>query len=335
MIKTVARFLPLAFLLCPILAAAEPITLKLSFFTSDRSIAYSAVVKPFVDAVNRDGKDRLKIQVYPSGTLGTVQKELPQLVLRGDADIAFIVPGQNPELFTDNTVIELPGLYRNAREASLVYTRLINANLLAGYENFFPIVTVATDPEPIHSRKGLATLADLRGQKIRANNPTGAVALAKLGAVPIVLAFNETATAISAGAIDGATIPTAQLFDVGVGRLVSNHFLLGTSSAPLTLLMNRETFSRLPEDAKTIIRKYSGEWAALRYADVMAQANQTALEEIRADNRRHITIPTAADFEGTQKIFKSVAEEWSSTSVHNRALLKSARDEIAKIRADQ
>jgi TRAP-type C4-dicarboxylate transport system substrate-binding protein len=335
MLNVIARLAAIASLLAPAWASAEPITLKLSFFTSDRSTAYQAVVKPFVEAVNREGGDRLRIQVYPSGTLGKIQKDLPQLVLQGGADIAFIVPGQNPELFTDNTVIELPGLYRNAHEASLVYTRLIHANLLAGYEGFFPIVTVATDPEPIHSRKNIASLADIRGQKIRANNPTGAVALAKLGALPIVLAFNETAPAISAGAIDGATIPTAQLFDVGVGRLVSNHYMLGTSSAPLTLLMNRHTFDGLPDDAKNIIRKYSGEWTAPRFATVMARASEKIIEEIKSDGRRHVVIPSPSDQDTADKLFKSVVDDWSAVSVHNRALLKSARDEIAKIRAEQ
>ena len=96
MLNIIARLAAVASLLAPCLTSAEPITLKLSFFTSDRTTAYRAVVKPFVDAVNREGGDRLKILVYPSGTLGKVQRDLPQLVLQGGADIAFVVPGQNP-----------------------------------------------------------------------------------------------------------------------------------------------------------------------------------------------------------------------------------------------
>src|SRR5512140_1444622 len=125
-----------AFAFLPSPGSAGPVTLKLSFFTSDRSVAYIAAVKPFVDAVNRDGKDIVEIKVYLSGTLGRVQKDLPQLLLEGGADIAFIVPGQSPERFTDNSVVELPGLFRSAREASLVYTHLAAAGALAGYDEF-------------------------------------------------------------------------------------------------------------------------------------------------------------------------------------------------------
>ena len=321
-----------ATLLLPLAAAADPITLKLSFFTSDRSIAYQTAVKPFVDAINSEGEGLLKIDVYPSGALGKVQRDLPKQVLDGTADIAFIVPGQNPELFPDNAVIELPGLFHNAYEASLTYTRLVAANALAGYRDFFVIGAFATQPETIHSRKPIRSLVDLREQKIRANNPTEAVALAKLGALPVVLAFNETAPAISAGSLDGATVPVTQLFDVGIGRLTSNHYLLGTSVAPLTLMMNRKVFDRLPEDAKTLVRKYSGEWAANQFSQAYETIGKKIVDDVKADARRNIVVPSAQDQLAAQRTFKSIAQEWAAASVHNGDLLKLTEASLAKVR---
>ena len=233
--RTIVQFIFAAALLLPSAAGAEPIKLKLSFFTSDRSVAYRTAIKPFVDAINSDPRGLLEIKVYFSGALGKVQRELPQQVLDGTADIAFIIPGQNPELFTDNTAIELPGLFRDAREATLTYTRLVAAGALAGYEDFFVIGAYGTQPEIINSRKPINSLADLKGQRIRANNTTEATALAKLGVLPVVLAFNETSPALAGGALDGATVPPAQMFDVGIGRFTSNHYFLSTSVAPLTL----------------------------------------------------------------------------------------------------
>jgi TRAP-type C4-dicarboxylate transport system substrate-binding protein len=318
--------------LLPLPAAAEPVTLKLSFFTSDRSTAYQAAVKPFVDAVNSEGEGVLKIDVYQSGALGKVQKDLPKQVLDGVADIAFIVPGQNPELFPDNSVVELPGLFRDARDASLTYTRLVAENALAGYGAFYVIGAFATQPETINSRKPIRSLADLKDQKIRVNNPTQALALAKLGALPVVLAFNETAPAISAGSLDGATVPITQMFDVGIGRLTSNHYLLGTSVAPLTLMMNRKVFDRLPEDAKTLVRKYSGEWAAVQFSQTYETIGKKIIDDVKADARRNIVVPSAQDQLTAQRIFKSIGQEWAAASVHNANLLKLTEASLAKVR---
>jgi TRAP-type C4-dicarboxylate transport system substrate-binding protein len=319
-------------LLLPSAATAEPISLNLSFFTSDRSVAYLTAVKPFVDAINSEGEGLLKIVVYPSGALGKVQRELPQQVLNGAADIAFIVPGQNPELFSDTAVVGLPGLFRDVREATMTYTRLLAENSLLGYQDFFVIGAYATQPETIHSRKPIHSIADLNGQKIRANNPTEATALAKLGAVPVVLAFNETTPALSSGALDGATVPVTQLFDVGIGRLTSNHYLLGTSAAPLTLMMNRKVFDRLPEAAKTLIRKYSGEWAASSFIEAYEAIDKKIFAEIKLDTRRNIVLPSAADQKVAQAAFKAIIQDWAGASAHNRELLKLTEADLAKVR---
>ncbi len=323
MVHTVLRVIAALLLMLPAFAAADPITLKLSFFSSDRSPAYLSAVKPFVDAINSDEDGLLRIKVYFSGTLSPIQSQQPQLVLDGTADIAFVVPGQNPELFSDDAAIELPGLFRTTREATLVHTRLVAQNSLRGYDKFFTIGAFGTEPETVHSRKSITSLADLGGQKLRLNNKTAADAIARLGAAPKVLALNETTDAIGNGTLDGAA------------RLTTNHYLLGVGAAPLALLMNRKVFDLLPEQAKALIRKYSGEWTAARYVETSAAINRETIARIKADPRRTVTHPTPADEAAAQRVFDAVADEWAAVSTHNRDLLTLIRAEIAKVRSVQ
>ena len=69
MFHFVSRILCAGLVLLPALAAAEPINLKLSFFTSDRSQIYQSSVKAFVDAVNAEGAGVVHIEVYFSGAI--------------------------------------------------------------------------------------------------------------------------------------------------------------------------------------------------------------------------------------------------------------------------
>jgi TRAP-type C4-dicarboxylate transport system substrate-binding protein len=317
----------------PATVFADPVELKLSFFSSDRTVAYRAAVKPFVDAINRDGRDVVEIKVYPSGTLGREQKQLPDILRRGKADIAFVIPGQNPELFTDTDVIALPGLFRDANEATTVYTHLATTGALSGYDDFVVIGAYGTAPETINSRKPLATLAELKGQTIRVNNMMQAAALAKLGASPKLLAFNETTPALSRGDIDGATVPSAQLFDVGIGQITGNHYLLLTSSAPLALLMSRKSFDSLPEAAKALIRKYSGAWTADRFTAVYDRINGDELRKLESDPRRRIVRPSASDVAVARAAFAAVRDDWAAKSAHNRELLDHVNAELAKLRS--
>ena len=83
--------------LVPALAAADPVTLKFSFVTSDRSNIYQCYLKPFVDAVNADGAGIVQIKVYFSGAISPAMTEQARLALDGAADLAYVVPGYTPQ----------------------------------------------------------------------------------------------------------------------------------------------------------------------------------------------------------------------------------------------
>jgi len=333
MIGTFARAILIAAALSLPTAAAEPIRLKLSLISSDRSLIYLADVKPFVDAVNAEAKGTLQIEIYFSGTLDKVAARQAQLVADGVADMAFILPGYTPERFCDNTVVELPGLFDNPREASYVFTRLIAHGVLKGYEDYFVIAALMSPAENIQSRRPIASITDLRGMVVRINNPTEAAVLEKLGMRPVPLAVNLTSEAISDGEIDSATVPPALLFEFGIGRVVSYHYLLDIGSAPLALVMNRKKFESLPEQARNIIRKYSGEWPIARYLAAYEEAGDQVMKQLTSNSRRKVVYPSPSDLDTAHLVFKGVIDDWVAKSARNRELLQTVETEIAKLRA--
>lgn len=335
MIYKVARSVVLLLGLLPGLAAAQPTTLKLSFFSSDRSLIYKSLVKPFVDAINDDPRGLVKINVYLSGKLNPSLLQQPRIVSDGTADIALIVPGYTPSLFPDEAAIELPGLFHNTLEASRVHSSLAAKHMLSGYDDFFVIGAVAGQPATIHSRKRTTSLADLKGQRLRVNNVVLAAGMAKLGAVPSLLPLNDAADAISSGQVDGALVQLAQLVDFGIGRLVTYHYLLPTGSAPLALVMNRKVFDSLPAPAKQLIRDHGGEWLVSRYAAISDAFGRRVLDQLKANPRREVVEPTAKDQAAAQRAFGRVAEQWAAESPHHRELLRLVREELTKLRSKE
>jgi TRAP-type C4-dicarboxylate transport system substrate-binding protein len=331
--KVLARWALLTLALYPAIAVAEPITLKLAFFSSDRSTTYLAAVKPFVDAVNAEGKGSVEIVLYLGGVLGREIARQPQVVLDGNADIAFVVPGYSPERFSDNSVVELPGIFRNTREGTLVYTRLIAQQALKGYGDFFVIGAYVTEPSTIHSRTPIETIDDLKGKRLRVNNPGEAAALRKLGAIPVQMEITRIAAEISAGTIDGAAVSKTPLSDYGIKRVVTNHYLLATSGSPLALVMNRKAFEALPKPARDIIRKYSGEWAAARFIESYDRSDELALEQLKSDPKRGLVLPSSADQDRARNAFNSVVTEWLGEKPNHPLLLREVESELAKLRS--
>jgi TRAP-type C4-dicarboxylate transport system substrate-binding protein len=332
-IKNLARWLLLAMALLPTNILAGPVRLKLTMVTSDRSLLYLASVKPFVDAVNAEAKGLIEIEVHFSEKLGKTQ--LPQMVTDGTADLALILPGYSPECFSDNTVIELPGLFQDTREASTVFTRLIAAGALQGYENFHVIGAYTTPLETIHSRLPIASMDDLKGMRIRVSSMTEVAALQRLGVRPVLMPATIISEAISDGTVDGATFPPALLFEFGVGRVTGHHYLLNISVASLALVMNRNKFESLPEQAQNVIRKHSGEWPLASFVQSFDAVNQQVMEQLASNSHRKIVFPLQTDRDTAKAAFQAFVDEWAAKNPNNRKQLEIVQAEIAKLRASQ
>jgi TRAP-type transport system periplasmic protein len=331
MFRPVVRAIVTLFVLLPHIAVAEPITLKLSFFSSNRSMSYLAAVRPFVDAVNTEAKGLVEIKVYFSGALGKDIALQPQLVLDGAFDIAFVVPGYTPDMFPDNTVIELPGIFHDMRDGTLVYTQLIALNALRGYSDFVVIGAYVTDAETIHGKVAINSIDDLKGKRIRVNNQSETVAFERLGAIPIPLPINQISEAISSNKIDAAAVALTPLSDYGIKRVATHHYFLGTNGAPLALLMSRKSFDALPKAAQDIIRKHSGEWAAKRFIEAYSISDRNVLEMLKSDPQRTIVNPSQRDQDIAHSAFTAIIAEWEASSPRNRELLALVKAELAKL----
>ncbi len=327
------RYALLALLSCA--AHAQPAKLKLSYATSDTDKTYLFAVKPFADAVNKDpaAQSAVQIELFPNGALGRNLVQQSQMLIDGVADIAFVVPGITPGRFPDNGVLEMPGLFRDLREATLVYTRLTAAGKLNGYQDYFVIGALATAPFSVHMRAPISGLNDLKGKKVRAGNATEGAILKSLGAVPVLIPVTEIAEAVGRGTIDGATAQPETLIQFGISRVTGSHYFIRFGVAPLAVLMNRKKFESLPKAGQDAIRKYSGEALVPGYIQGLDAYYKEVMAQLAADPKRKVIMPSQAELEAAQSAFKVVYDEWLAKSPRNATLLKDAEAEIAKIRA--
>lgn len=335
-IKVLARcaLLSCALLSCAVLpaaAAAEPIKLKLAFFSSDREMIYVALIKPFLDAVNDEATDVLQIEPNINGKLGRPLAQQAQMVLDGVADIALVNPSLAASLFPDDAVMQVPGLFKNTREATITYTRLATSGALDGYGDFLVIGAIAMLPLVISSHPPITSLDDLKGKKVRVTGATEGDILRILGIVPMLMPPNEVSSALSNGTIDAASMTFGGLFDFGISRVAKYHYIAPLGAVPLTLLMNRKTFDGLPAAAQSVIRKYSGEWLAERYIEADERNNLARMEQLKSDPVRKVIFPVQSELGAIHAASKLELEKWLAMRPHNRVVFGLARTEAAKV----
>lgn len=322
----------IALLLSSVAAHADPVRLKLAMFSVDTEMTWVAVIKPWADEVNKAGKGVIQIDEFPNGALGKALPDQSQIVLNGVADIAFVIPGVTPGRFPENEVMDLPGLFNTYREATLVYTHLMEKKLLPSFNKYEVIGAMGTPPFEIDSRPKITDLADLKGKKIRVTNASQNGTMKALGAVPILIPVNEVPEAIGRGTIDGAAEFPGPLYDFGIDRVTKYDYFLPVGISSLTVLMNKAKFDSLSPAAKAILQKYSGDWFAQKFITGYGAYIDSLMKRMKDDSNRVVVQPTPKDLAAAQAVFQRVIADWVKKNPKNAELLKAVRQEIATVR---
>jgi len=304
-------------------------------FTPDSEVTFRTVMKPFAETVQRETNDAVVFDLFPNGALGRNPGQQPQLLLDGVADLAWVVQSYSPGRFPDTEVLELPGIFKDLRESSLVATGLGAHNVLKDYGDFYVVGLWGTAPYSIHTNFPVNSIADLKGKTIRASSKNESAALRAFGAVPIGMPVTEIPEAISRGTISGTTSHLSPFFDFGLDRVTNNHFFIGLGVVPLAVLMSKKKFDALPEASRTVIERNAGYPLTNKWIDSITAYNAANLEKLKSNPKNKVVFPSQAELDEAQRLLAPVREEWVAASPRHKELKAALDAELAKVRAEQ
>ena len=308
--------------------------LKWAVFTPDSEVTFRTVMKPFAETVQSETNNAVVFDLFPNGALGRNPGQQPQMVIDGVADVAWVVPSYSPGRFPDTEVLELPGLFKDLRESSLVATRLNQHKALNDYGDFYVIGLWGTAPYSIHTNFPVNSIADLKGKTIRASSKTESAALRAFGAVPIGMPVTEIPEAISRGTISGTTSHMSPFFDFGLDRVTNNHFFIGLGVVPLAVLMNKKKFDALPQSARDVIARNAGDALTEMWIKSVTSYNQANLEKLKSNPKNKVVFPPQAQLDEAQKLLTPVRDQWVAASEHHKQLKVALDKELAAVRGE-
>ncbi len=251
-----------AIALMPMHAAAEAVLVRIAAFVPPRSVSVSKFFVPWMKSVEAEAAGTLKLQGYWGGSLGRNPRKQYDLVRDGVVDIGYVVPGYTPGQFPDFSMFELPYLIRSAVEGSVAQWRMFRKGLMRGLDEPKVIGLFSTEPNILHTRKPMKSLADLKGMKIRAAGPVYGAIAKHYGAVPIGMPVTQVTESLSRGVVDGTLLGWGGALIFRIHNVTSFHFEAPLGITPLMVAMNKKKFDSLPAKAKAALDKYGGEYVA-------------------------------------------------------------------------
>lgn len=325
LIKATAVFATFAVLSTAVMAQ-EVITIRFATFIP-KSETFN--FDPWLDKIVADSEGTLEIKTFYGGTLGRNPVEQLTLAQSGIADMVFALPSFTPGAYPEYGIAELP-IAKGSLEGSLGLANAFKEGLLPTPVGVHMIAIYATSPASIHLSKPTDNAFDVDGRKIQAYNPTIGDTLTALDAVPVNVAAQSVAEAISNGVVEGAVINWAALEQSRIFEVAKYHIEYPLGAFSNMLVMNEETWKNLPEAAKASFIKHGGSAFAQNKGageDVSAAAIRKRILGFGDHTIINLTDEERAKMDG---IAEKLVAEWIAEGEGRQAVYDAFIEGIAK-----
>ncbi len=297
------------------LAQAQEVTLKVHHFLGPTAPTQTRMLEPWAERVEAHSGGRIKVEIYPSMSLGGRPPQLIRQVQDGVVDIVWTLPGYTPGQFPRVEVFELPFVHTNdAVATNLAIQDMYEEHLAADFPDVHPLLVHVHAGNAFHMvDHPIRSLDDVKGQKIRIPSRIGGWMLEAFGANPVGMPVPEVPQALSRKVIDGTLIPFEVALPLKVHELTRsstegpNHIRFG--AAVFLFAMNRERYESLPDDLRAVIDQNSDR----AFAEEMGQAWMAAEEPGRTaalDAGNEIIELTPDELERFREASMPVVERW-------------------------
>jgi TRAP-type C4-dicarboxylate transport system substrate-binding protein len=312
-------------------ALAEPMVLKFAHPGPPQGTVTNGIINPLVERLNRLGEGAIEVKLFTGPSLANYGNVYDRL-LNGVADMAFGLLGPISSQFPKSTVTALPFETPSGEVGSLAIWRMLKAGILADeWTRVKPLGLMVFPNVGLHSRKPIATLADLRGTKMSAQTRPTAESIEKLGGVPITMPVSELYQSLQRGMIEVATIGWPATAAYKLPEVTNYHVQVPLGSEMTYVIMNQSSYDRLPDKGRTVIDETIGEDYARRLGMVLDQGDDRESTKFAAQPGQSVTVLAAAEAALWKARVTPVTEAWVKATPDGAKVLAAYRAEIAKI----
>lgn len=266
----------------------------------------------FAELVKEKTNSRVKVEVFPNGSLYSDEEEIDAL-LRGDVQMIAPSVSKVTQLLPEWQVLDLPFIFESYDDVERAFTGEVGKRLLAMLEkkemkglalwgNGFKQMT--------SNRRLLIEPSDFSGLKFRVM-PSEIIEkqFQLLGAKSIVVPFNHVYESLEKHAFDGQENTISNIYSKNFYQFqpyltISNHGYLGYA-----VIVNQHFWDKLPKDIQQNIAEAMQETTAWNLNQSRKQ-NEAELEKMKQNSKMHIYELTKKEQEVWKQKFSPLYDEF-------------------------
>jgi len=245
---------------------AEPIKLTYANFPPASTFPCVQMERWKQEVENRTN-GKVSIQTFPGGTL-LVAKNMMDGVISGQANIGCLCMAYQPGRFIVTNALSLPLDIKTAVQGSLALWDFYNKYKPKEFEQVKVLTMFTTAPSNIMSTVPIKTLDDLKNTALRASGGAGDI-LKLWGANMVGMPMSDTPEALQKGVVKGLFSSLEVLMDFKFAELCKYATITDAGVYPFAVVMNMDTWNKLPDDVKKVmddLAREQAEWTG-KYMD--------------------------------------------------------------------
>ncbi len=320
-------------------AKEKKTTLLVHHFLSSKSPAHTKFIVPWAKNLEKISNGKIKVEIYPSMSMGGKPNELYKQVRDGSADIVWTVAGYTPGVFPRTEVYELPTVHKgNSVETNVAIKN--NFDLIKDdFKGLKPLMIHVHGGNVIHTTdKKVSNIEDIKGLKLRTPSRTGGWLIEELGAEPVGMPLPSFPQALSKKVIDGGLIPFEVFPPFKFHELTkySTYGKDGTKfgTSVFLFLMNNKKFNNLSKELQGYIEKSVDMEAIKNIGQVWMDVDKPGLKMQKESKDSQIVLLDEKDMEKFNQAGQKVVDRWikevSKKGIDGKKLVEAARKSITK-----
>lgn len=214
--------------------------------------------KKFADLVNDKAKGKLKIEVFPGGSLGVKDVDMLRILPAGNViQAAGLYPGYMTRDVPEYTVTLPPGVVKEPEKlvgALPALTRIYEETYTKWGIKLLGYVMHPVRDTHIMCKEPVTSLAQLKGKKLRVWEKFHVDTFARLGVAAQVIGQNDLYVAMKTGVVDCAVYPIGFATTISLQEVAPNaSYLFPYVLHPLNIIVAKKSFDALPADVQKVV----------------------------------------------------------------------------------
>jgi TRAP-type C4-dicarboxylate transport system substrate-binding protein len=313
--------------------AAEPIQLK--FGSAIPAIAWpnTMAVVPWSNQVEKDSGGTVKFTLFAGRTVVSSQNGLDRMQ-NGVVDALYGTASDTPGQFPRTDVSSMPFEVNKSVDASTALWRLYEKHYIdMEYTKFHPLAIFVFNASRIHANRPIQSADDLKGLKVAVFSRMLADIVNDIGGTPVTVATTELYETMQRNLAQVEIMGWTGTQTFKVTEVTKYHLDVPLGSSPGYLLMNKQSYEKLPAVAKAAIDKNSGLPATL----LMARSSDTVEAQVRERTKglqgHTVAELPPAELARWKKMVAPLVDEWVKETPDGAKVLAAYRKELADLHA--